>query len=943
VREARARLLARLGRQAVLRVDPATGAPRVLARRDGFLTGPDSRRAGDIARGFLEANADSYGIDPGDLETLEPVRERRWRAVRQVRFEQRVAGIPVLAGSVSANVSTDGQLINVVGAPQPDPPAAPEPPLLDAREALRVVLASVGVKSTPPVGVTTPGPTRATSFADGASASLVIAGAGPEARSAWTVLAQRDSQHVYSALVDARSGELLARRDLVRRATGIAHDNYPGAPRGGAPSQRTLPTTGPDPWLTAPFNRLRGDNAHVYSDEKDDRYTRLDGSPPPLARDEVRPSSGSGTAAASFAYSQRRIFPTPEYTTKMLCPNHPVFGCSWDNWDTQRRAYSWRFNRDQAATQAFWFVNRFHDHLEQDPGIRFDDAAGNFEQSSSGGVPGDPVHVQVVDGADTDPGAPGFPDSEHTNNASMVTLPDGRSPVLQLNLFSNLPTRSASVRDVNSADEAAIVYHEYAHGLSDRLVCCTPDGLTTISGAQGDALAEAWSDWYALDLLEQQGLVEDGPSAGLRFGVYTGAALRTQPLDCPAGVASAACPGTQGAGGGGYTYGDFGKIAAGDEPHADGEIFGAALWDLRSILIGKHGRQTGIARARTLVTGAMVLLGGTAPDFLDVRDAIRQVAVTEGFTDAAAIASVFTARGMGDNAASSGATDTTPSQGFANGLATAPDADGDGHSNAADNCSAARNLDQANADGDSQGDACDANDDTDSRPDTSDNCRTDANEDQASHDTDGLGDACDPDDDEDALLDARDNCRTAFNPTQADSDGDGQGNACDPDVDGDGVSDRGDNCPGALNPDQRDSDRDGLGDACDAAGAVVTPPAIVKPPLPAAPAKAGFRRSARRVRVDRLGRFSYTLSAGARLRASAAFRSLRPRRTLATRRFTVPASKRARLRLRLSRRDLATLKRRRKLTVVVAVRLTNAARRSSRATARLTLLAPRRR
>ena len=40
-------------------------------------------------------------------------------------------------------------------------------------------------------------------------------------------------------------------------------------------------------------------------------------------------------------------------------------------------------------------------------------------------------------------------------------------------------------------------------------------------------------------------------------------------------------PRAPGAGPGGYTYGDFGKIAGGPEVHADGEIWLETLWDLR--------------------------------------------------------------------------------------------------------------------------------------------------------------------------------------------------------------------------------------------------------------------------------------------------------------------------------------------------------------------------
>src|SRR6185436_13790270 len=94
------------------------------------------------------------------------------------------------------------------------------------------------------------------------------------------------------------------------------------------------------------------------------------------------------------------------------------------------------------------------------------------------------------------------------------------------------------------------------------------------------------------------------------MGVYldrTPHVIRTQPLDCPVGSASPRCPGTPGAGSGGYTYGDFGKILGGTEVHADGEIWGETLWDLRSALIAAHGPADGTFRARALITDGMRL------------------------------------------------------------------------------------------------------------------------------------------------------------------------------------------------------------------------------------------------------------------------------------------------------------------------------------------------
>ena len=55
------------------------------------------------------------------------------------------------------------------------------------------------------------------------------------------------------------------------------------------------------------------------------------------------------------------------------------------------------------------------------------------------------------------------------------------------------------------SDEADIVYHEYTHGLSNRLVI-DADGNPALDSVQAGSMGEAWSDWYALDYLVNQGL-----------------------------------------------------------------------------------------------------------------------------------------------------------------------------------------------------------------------------------------------------------------------------------------------------------------------------------------------------------------------------------------------------------------------------------------------------
>src|SRR5206468_156958 len=98
------------------------------------------------------------------------------------------------------------------------------------------------------------------------------------------------------------------------------------------------------------------------------------------------------------------------------------------------------------------------------------------------------------DGANTD--GSGGPDQDHTNNANMATEQDGVAPRMQMYLFSS---GDGSV-DSNGGDEADVVYHEYTHGLSNRLIT-DAQGFPRLDGEESGAMGEGWSDWYAMDYL----------------------------------------------------------------------------------------------------------------------------------------------------------------------------------------------------------------------------------------------------------------------------------------------------------------------------------------------------------------------------------------------------------------------------------------------------------
>jgi hypothetical protein len=223
-----------------------------------------------------------------------------------------------------------------------------------------------------------------------------------------------------------------------------------------------------------------------------------------------------------------------------------------------------------------------------------------------------------------------------------------------------------TARTVNSADSGSVMFHEYTHGLSSRLIV-DAQGVDALTFAQPRSLGEAWSDWYAHDYLVASALTDDTAAAGeVAWDPYGGPGGRTEGIDCPVGASASACPGDPegSAGTGGYTYGDMGKVIGYPEPHADGEIWSQTLWDLRARLMADHGTADGENRARLLAT-AGIELSPPEPSFLDARNAILEADATyNGGDDHDAIWSVFAARGMGYFAATTDETDTRPVQDF---------------------------------------------------------------------------------------------------------------------------------------------------------------------------------------------------------------------------------------------------------------------------------------
>jgi hypothetical protein len=596
-----------LGVQGVVDIDKSTGTPRRVAKLDGFLTGPSRKKPVDIALAYVRAHADLFGSLSGltlrqDYVDID--------GTHHLSFQQVADGVPVFGNGLKAHVTKDGRLVQVDGSPLRTLPATAGTTRLSAAGARAAAVKDVSGTSGAKV---TSSSARSATFSDGGNAQLVWFQTVSGARLAWETVAVDEG---YVHVVDATSGDVLFRQSTVDADTADTWTNYPGAPRGGKQQKVDL-----SKWLPKNSPRLAGNTAHVYSDINDDDVDN--------PGEDVTPSG-----KRSFD------FPFTKYDVGGLCSD--AYQCSWD----PKVPNSWRVNRDQNAAQMFFFLGTWHDHLKAAP-IGFTRQAGNFEA-----VDDDAVQAQSDDGANT---ANGLPNAAHTNNANMNTPPDGTPPRMQMYLF----VPSARFLAGNSGDESDVVYHEYTHGLSNRLVV-DADGLSTLGDIQAGAMGEAWSDWYAMDYLDDQGLQKDTATVGdVRVGRYVdgGGTIRTEPLDCPVGTTAAACPGTPGAGPGGYTYGDYGRISArGAEVHADGEIWGQTLWDLRKLI--------GSKKAEQLVTRAMELSPGN-PSMLDERNSILAAdLVADGGKLQKTIWSVFAKRGMGYFAAAVDGDDSHPVEDF---------------------------------------------------------------------------------------------------------------------------------------------------------------------------------------------------------------------------------------------------------------------------------------
>lgn len=634
----------------LLRIDDHAlfGTPHWVASTAAFLTAPardDVFDAVEVAREFVAAHPGLFEIVPEELDFARRERDytTRHNGVRHLTFQQQIAGVDLFGAELRANVTRHGELVNVSSTmlPRPEGDFQPAAIRLSPLQAIHFAAQSIEAAITvEPAALHAPrGNARVQSWSPTpdfrsdvpvTTALFYFPMTRVDIRPAWRVtLPEIGVGNTYEVLVDASTGAILHRRNqlsfLVGGTQNLSMRVYtldspaPGSPGTATPNGFQYPIVPRNLVLVTPASVPNSPNSWINDNDTDtqgnnvDAHLDLNADNSP---DLPRPNGGAGRV---FDFAQ----------------------------DNAQAPSLWR---DAAVTNLFYFCNIYHDKLY---GFGFDEASGNFQTNNFGlgGLGNDRVQADCQDGGGT-------------NNANFATPADGSSGRMQQYVFTG-PTP-----DRDSDLDSDIVYHEFSHGLSNRL------HNLQVSGEQAGGMGEGWGDFFGVCINAE---ASDDPNGTYHTGGYTVYQLGAGFVDnyyfgirrFPYSTDLNKNP---------QTYADtdpaqqsyppavprsplIGNTA--DEVHNVGEVWCNMLLEARANLWATHGF-AGNDLIMQLVTDGMKNDPGT-PNFLQARDGILQSdLVMNGGANLGDLWSAFAKRGCGYSA-------TSPSGGTTTGIVEAFD------------------------------------------------------------------------------------------------------------------------------------------------------------------------------------------------------------------------------------------------------------------------------
>jgi hypothetical protein len=593
--------------------NPTTGRPAALLSSSGFLGEPSPLPPAQATVQFLRKHRDLYGLSDGAIDQFETenVYGTPDIGLQYATLVQKYQGIPVYGQRLRATLDWDGRIVALVGDYCSALDVSLQAGIAPAAALLAVAQAAdPGTPFEPEILTSAESPTRETGFAAGPysgthTASLMIIPQAENGTLVWRVNFCKSFDENLIGLVDAGTGQ------VIRICNGSNHaDSY-----GQGLYFELSPDLGDRVSLDFSPNWVIENLVTVQS-----RYERK------------VPFSTYGNnifAGANHDWVHADNIGQKFDTIAPYSPAQDTPDFSFPFQDRFRTSGGADpiTDMDAAILNVFCLGNLAHERFLQ---LGFDWMAGNYEFDSSGTATRDrdPILVQIQNGWT----------ERRESGAWFSPAPDGSPAVISMGLTGFRQDLDHPFRDL--ALSAQVFYHEYTHGVTNRL-CGGPYlvGEQILSSLQGAAISEGCSDFFAASFTENPiigAYFTGNPSTGCRQ--Y---ALNANPCH----------------------YADLPLIGH-PESHADGELWSATLWDVRTRLVDEYGHDTGVKMAEQLLIDALKMTA-TEPTLLDLRDSILIAERCRyGGRNQHLLWECFAARGMGLSAATEGPNDVNPSEAY---------------------------------------------------------------------------------------------------------------------------------------------------------------------------------------------------------------------------------------------------------------------------------------
>jgi len=550
------------------------GTPISLIAYDGYL---DSGLAGSpaiAARRWISSNRDLFRLTQGDVAGLElqhvlPLGRDAW----SVQYRQTYSGVPATVdGRITLALAGD-RLVYVSSSAAPGA-AFDTHPAITARDALVRAAEDAGW------GISPAGISRARRDGDWSVFDVAVISEPGRARLRALPTPRAGVRLVYETLlidndhtnghpeawvhfVDAATGRTL------RRESRIQFEKEPEPPLWRVyPNSPPLRYSDKGRRATWCWSPAAGCERGVRNKGAFGMWDEIPGAGPSTF-------TTSGNAARSTQSWVSPLTPGEQYQPPSPTREYAFeFTNQWFDSGCSPAAFATpqRIDVDAATANLFAMHNRMHDWAYH---LGFTEGAYNMQvvnrpEAQEAGEGNDPEVGNSQAGALTGTGTP----LVGRDNANQITPQDGVPPVTNMYLWQPIGA-SFYPPCVDGDFDMSVIGHEYTHAISNRMVAGPDSGL---SGAQAGAMGESWSDLVAVEYLSEYDfapVANENPFAvgpyvtGDRTSAIRNYGMNRSPLN----------------------YSNVAYDFVGAQVHADGEIWSAINFDIRSAFNRRYDRR----------------------------------------------------------------------------------------------------------------------------------------------------------------------------------------------------------------------------------------------------------------------------------------------------------------------------------------------------------------